>query len=52
MKILLAKRLTNAIIDKNLISDHQFGIIRQQSTIEQAHRVVDTILKTFKEKSY
>lgn len=50
-KILL-KRLMDIIEEKGLIPDHQFGFRRQHSTIEQVHRVVNAINKTFEGKSY
>ena len=51
MEKLLAERLTNAIVDKDLIPDYQFGFRRQQSTTEQVHRVLDAIMKAFEEKN-
>lgn len=49
---LLMKRLNPIIAENNLIPDHQFGFRQQHATIEQVHRVVNAIHKSFEEKSY
>lgn len=49
---LLATRLMKIITDNNLFPDHQFGFREKHSTIEQVHRVVDIVNKTFEEKKY
>ena len=41
------------VIQKNeLILEHQFGFRRTHSTIEQAHRVADTIKNSLERKEY
>lgn len=52
MEKILAKRVLNKVTENNLIPDHQFGFRRHHSTIQQVHRVVDIINKTFEDKSY
>ena len=47
---LLLKRLKPIIDEKNLIPNHQFGFRNQHSTIDQVHRITDTIEKTLEEK--
>lgn len=47
---LLAKRLNLIIERKNLIPNHQFGFRNQHSTIDQVHRITNTIEKALEEK--
>lgn len=47
---LLLKRLKPIIERKNLIPDHQFGFRNNHSTIDQVHRITNTIEKTLEEK--
>lgn len=47
---LLLKRLKPILDSKNLIPDHQFGFREQHSTIDQVHRITNTIEKTLEEK--
>lgn len=49
-KKLLIKRLKPVIDRKGLIPTHQFGFRNEHSTIEQVHRIVDTIRKALEEK--
>ena len=47
---LLIKRLMPIIERKKLIPNHQFGFRAQHSTIEQVHRITNTIEKALEEK--
>lgn len=49
---LLLVRLAEAIADKKPIPEHQFRFKKQHSTIEQVHRLVNEINKTFENKGY
>lgn len=48
-KIIL-KRMRPIIIEKNIIPNHQFGFRPEHSTIEQVHRICDTIERTLENK--
>lgn len=52
MEKLLMKRLMETVAAKSLIPDYQFGFRQKHSTVEQVHRVVNTIIKAFEDKSY
>lgn len=47
---LFLKRLKPIIEDKNLIPDYQFGFREKHSTIDQVHRITNTIEKALEEK--
>lgn len=47
---LLLKRLQPLIEERSLIPDHQFGFRRKHSTIDQVHRIVNTIEKSLEAK--
>ena len=49
---LLLRRLYPIIDSREMIPDHQFGFRSQHSTIQQCHRVVDTIASTLERKQY
>lgn len=49
---LYMKRLGVLINKLNLIPDHQFGFRQGYGTVEQIHRVVDTIQNAFEAKQY
>lgn len=48
---ILANRLL-ADSDDKIFPEHQFGFRRKHSTIQQAHRVVTTILNNLENKEY
>lgn len=50
-KILL-KRLKPILTEEEIIPDHQFGFRTEHSTVEQVHRIVDTITDAFEKKKY
>lgn len=50
-KMLLTK-LKPVLEVRHIIPDHQFGFRNQHSTIEQVHRIVNAIKRTFEEKKY
>lgn len=50
-KLLLTK-ISPIIESSDLLPDHQFGFRHRHSTIEQVHRVVDTINQAFEDRSY
>ena len=41
-----------AIEEKNIIPQHQFGFREKHNTVEQVHRIIATVKKTFEEKKY
>lgn len=47
---LLLKRLKPIIERKILIPNHQFGFRQKHSTIDQVHRIINTIEETLEEK--
>ena len=47
---LLLKRLKITIEERQLISDHQFGFQKQQSTIDEVHRIIDVIERSLEGK--
>lgn len=47
---ILTKRIKSIIEEKNLIPNHQFGFRESHSTIDQVHRIVNIIEKTYEEK--
>lgn len=47
---LLLKRLKPIIERKKLIPNHQFGFRQKHSTIDQVHRIINTIEETLEEK--
>lgn len=47
---LLLKRLSPIIREQNLIPSHQFGFRNKHSTIDQVHRITNTIEKALEEK--
>ena len=49
---LLMEKLTIAVNQSDIIPAHQFGFRRRHSTIEQVHRLVSVVRKTFEEKKY
>lgn len=52
LEILFLKRLMPIVTQKNLIPDHQFGFRKKHGTIEQIHRLVETINNAFESKEY
>lgn len=52
LETLFLKRLMPIINSRSLIPDHQFGFRKQHGTIEQVHRLVETIHTTFENKQY
>lgn len=50
MEIFFLKRLNTAIAEHKVIPDHQFGFRKQHGTIEQVHRLVEEIHKSFENK--
>ena len=48
---LLLKRLKPIIEEKNLIPAHQFGFREKHSTIDQVHRITNTIETALEEKN-
>lgn len=52
MESLFMKRLMPIINERSLIPEHQFGFRKKHSTIEQVHRLVEKINKTFERKEY
>lgn len=49
---LFIKRLFPILEQKDLIPKHQFGFRKQHGTVEQIHRLVETIQSTFESKKY
>lgn len=49
---LLIKLILPQIIEKGVIPDHQFGFREKHGTIEQVHRIVNSIKDTFEKKQY
>lgn len=49
---LLATKLIKTIAEKKLIPDHQFDFRQTHAAIEQVHRVVNIVNKTFEERKY
>lgn len=47
---LFLSRLNPIIAEKNLIPDHQFGFRNSHSTIDQIHRITNTIEQSFEDK--
>lgn len=47
---LYLKRLLPIIEERNLIPSHQFGFRKRHSTVEQIHRLVDIIEKSFEDR--
>lgn len=47
---LFCKRLESIVSTRHIIPNHQFGFRKKHSTIEQVHRVTDTIEKAFENK--
>lgn len=52
LESLFLNRLTFVIDTKDLIPNHQFGFRKKHGTIEQVHRLVDTINHTFENGQY
>lgn len=52
LEILFLKRLTPIVNQKELIPDHQFGFRKNHGTIEQIHRLVETIHNAFESKEF
>ncbi|CAG9783481.1 unnamed protein product [Diatraea saccharalis] len=50
-KILLV-RMLDALSERSVIPDHQFGFRQEHGTVEQVHRVVDQIRKSLELKEY
>lgn len=49
---LLLKRLRPIIKEKNLIPNHQFGFRQDHATIEQVHRVTNTIRQSLEKREF
>lgn len=49
---LIIKRIKDVVKQTNVIPNHQFGFREKHSTIEQVHRIVNTIHETFEKKQY
>lgn len=52
LESLFLKRLMPIIDTKSIIPSHQFGFRKQHGTIEQVHRLVETIHTAFENKEY
>ena len=52
MEILFLSRSTPIIVSKRIIPEHQYGSRKGHGTVEQVHRVVNCINKTFDKKEY
>ena len=50
-KVILTK-LKPVLEERQVIPNHQFGFRSQHGTVEQVHRIVNTIKHTFEEKEY
>lgn len=46
------QRILPELKEKDIIPNHQFGFREQHSTVEQVHRVYDTIRSSFENKQY
>ena len=52
LESLFLNRLMHVIDTQNLIPDHQFGFRKKHGTIEQVHRIVDIINRSFENDQY
>ena len=49
---LLIKKLQCIIEERNIIPQHQFGFRKKHSTVEQIHRIVETVNHAFEARKY